>query len=69
MPKMRTRRAAAKRFKTTASGKVKIKKAGLRHILEKQASGLKRKKRQTGYVARADIKLVQQVIPYGKARS
>ena len=42
MPKIKTNRGAAKRFKLTGSGKIKRKKAGLRHILTKQSSGVKR---------------------------
>lgn len=38
MPKMKTKKSAAKRFKITASGKVKYKKAGLRHNLGKRKS-------------------------------
>ena len=36
MPKMKTRKAASKRFRVTANGKVKYKKQGLRHILTKK---------------------------------
>ena len=43
MPKMKTNRAAAKRFKLTGSGKIKRSKAYLRHILTKKARGRKRK--------------------------
>ena len=41
MPKMKTRRAVAKRFKATASGKLKRKRANLRHILEKKSQKCK----------------------------
>jgi len=43
MPKMKTNRAAAKRFKLTGSGKIKRSKAYLRHILTKKSRGRKRK--------------------------
>jgi large subunit ribosomal protein L35 len=56
MPKMKTKRAAAKRFKLTATGKVKVKKAGLRHILTKKSRNLKRDKRKAGYVHPSDMR-------------
>ena len=43
MPKMKTHRGAAKRFKTTGSGKLLRQKAGLNHILGKKSSRRKRK--------------------------
>lgn len=64
MPKMKTKRAAAKRYKVTASGKIKVKKAGLRHILTKQSSNTKRGLRKAGYVAASDYKLAKNCIPY-----
>ena len=47
MPKMKTRRAVAKRFKATASGKLKRKRQGLRHILEKRSQKSKKKTKKT----------------------
>lgn len=64
MPKMKTKRAAKKRFKLTASGKVKIKKANLRHILTKKNSNAKREKRKTGYLSGADARNAKRAIPY-----
>lgn len=64
--KMKTKRAAAKRFKLTASGKVKIKKANLRHILTKRSRNLKRDKRKAGYVHAADMHNVMGCLPYAK---
>ena len=46
MPKMKTHSGAAKRFKTTGSGKLRRENANLKHILEKKPS--KRKRRLTG---------------------
>jgi large subunit ribosomal protein L35 len=65
MPKMKTKRAAAKRFKLTATGKIKVKKAGLRHILTKKSRGLKRDKRKTGYVHPSNHRQAMRTIPYG----
>jgi large subunit ribosomal protein L35 len=43
MPKMKTHRGAAKRFKITGTGKLRRRKAYLNHILEKKAPGRKRR--------------------------
>lgn len=66
MPKMKTKRSAAKRFKLTASGKIKIKKASLRHILTKQSTGTKRDRRKTGYVSKVDVRQTMRMLPYAK---
>ena len=54
MPKMKSNRGAAKRFKRTANGKIKRKKAFLRHILTKKGSKRKRALRKPDYVHKAD---------------
>lgn len=64
MPKMKTHSASKKRFSRTASGKVKIKRAKMRHILEKKSKSMKRKARKSGYLCAADAKLVKNLIPY-----
>ena len=64
MPKMKTRRAVAKRFKATASGKFKRKRAHLRHILEKKEPGRKRRAVRTDYVCAADAPRVRRCLPY-----
>ena len=64
MAKMKTKRAAAKRFKVTATGKVKVKKAGLRHILTKKSRGLKRNKRAPGLVHETQVHEVKRAVPY-----
>ncbi len=50
MPKMKTKKAASKRFSLTASGKVKYKKMNLRHILTKKTTKRKRNLRKAGFV-------------------
>lgn len=65
MPKMKTRRAVAKRFSITASGKLKLKKRGLRHILEKKSSNAKRSFRKPGLVHVSDVARVKRCLPYG----
>ncbi len=65
MPKMKTRRAAAKRFKMTATGKYKVKRANLRHILTKKDRNTKRAYRKGAYVNKVDVGLVKECLPYG----
>ena len=65
MPKMKTKSSAAKRYKTTANGKIKIKRTKLRHILTKKSPGVKRKLRKGGYVHKANMKQAKKCIPYG----
>ena len=66
MPKMKTKRAAAKRFTLTGSGKVKYKKMNLRHILTEKAAKRKRQLRSSGILSDADsAKVRRQMLPYG----
>lgn len=60
MPKMKTRRGAAKRFRSTASGRLKRSKAYRRHILTKKSSKRKRQLRAGGLVSRADEKHIKR---------
>lgn len=62
MPKMKTNRGAAKRFKKTANGKIKRKKAFLRHILTKKASKRKRALRKSAYVHKADEGRIKRLL-------
>lgn len=64
MPKMKTRRAAAKRISVTATGKVKIKKANLRHILTKKSQKNKREARKAGYLVPTDARNMRKCVPY-----
>jgi large subunit ribosomal protein L35 len=63
MPKIKTRRAAAKRFKKTGTGKFKFKHNFTSHILEKKSPGRKRKLRKCGIVSAADQKRVERMLP------
>ncbi len=65
MPKMKTRKAAAKRFKITANGKVMYKKANKSHLLTRKESKRKRNLRKEGKVSNADVKRVKKMLPYG----
>jgi large subunit ribosomal protein L35 len=64
MPKMKTRKAAAKRYSVTGSGKVRYKKQGLRHILTKKTTKRKRSLRHTGVLSDAEAKKVKVLMPY-----
>lgn len=64
MPKMKTKRSAAKRYKKTANGKIKYKKQGLRHILTKKAQKRKRNLRKTGLLSKPEAKRAQTLLPY-----
>jgi large subunit ribosomal protein L35 len=64
MPKMKTKRSAAKRIRVTANGKVKIKKANLRHILTKKDQSNKRNARKAGYLVPTDAKNMRRIAPY-----
>jgi len=64
MPKMKTHRGAAKRFKVTKSGKVKRSQAYMNHILNKKSSKRKRNLRKGTFVADQEAKNIKQLIPY-----
>lgn len=64
--KLKTRRAAAKRFKLTAGGKVMRGHAYARHILTSKPSKRKRKLGQSVTVATADVARVRAMLPYGR---
>jgi len=64
MPKMKTHRGAAKRFKKTGTGKLKRAKAFKSHILTKKSSKTKRNLRKTGYVADSQLKVMKKLLPY-----
>jgi large subunit ribosomal protein L35 len=64
MPKLKTNRAAAKRFKISAGGKVLRRKAYKRHILTKKTTKRKRDLRRTGLVAAGDAAKIKTMLPY-----
>lgn len=66
MPKLKTHRGAYKRFRTTHSGKIKFKRAGLRHLLSGTSRKKKRQLRKAGILADSNWKkIVKTYIPYG----
>ena len=64
MPKMKTNRGAAKRFKATGSGKIVRNKAFASHILTKKSTKRKRNLRQSGLVDDTNKKAIKRLIPY-----
>ncbi len=64
MPKIKTRRGAAKRFRTTGAGKLKRAKAFRRHILTTKTTKQKRQLRGTTLVAAVDDRAVRRLVPY-----
>ncbi len=64
MPKIKTHRGAAKRFKITATGKVKRRKSGLRHILTSKPTGRKRGLGHATLVSKADSPAIKKLLPY-----
>jgi len=62
MPKMKTNRGAAKRFKLTATGKVKRAKAFHSHILTSKTTKRKRKLRGTAYASGPDARAVKKML-------
>lgn len=65
MPKLKTNKGAAKRFKVTANGKIKRKKAYLRHILSSKTTKQKRHLRAAAFVDSANLKSIKRILPYG----
>ncbi|MEL6380372.1 MAG: 50S ribosomal protein L35 [Pseudomonadota bacterium] len=66
MPKMKTKSGAKKRFKMTATGKVKAGQAGKRHGMIKRTPKQIRQKRGTDVLAAADAKIVKKYMPYAR---
>ena len=64
MPKLKTNRGAAKRFKKTAGGSYKRIQSHAQHILTKKSSKRKRQLRAGSTIADQDIKSVRQMLPY-----
>jgi large subunit ribosomal protein L35 len=64
MPKLKTRRAAAKRFKATGSGKIVRRKAFKNHLLEHKNSSRRRRLSQKALVNERDAENVHLMLPY-----
>ena len=62
MPKMKTHKGAAKRFKITSTGKIRRRRAFFNHILEKKPSKRKRRLQAPDLVAPADAQRVRRLL-------
>ena len=65
MPKMKTKASVKKRFKITATGKVKAQAAGKRHGMIKRSNKFIRDARGTMVLSEPDCRIVKQFMPYG----
>jgi large subunit ribosomal protein L35 len=66
MPKLKTHKGAAKRFRLTATGKIKRGHSHARHILTKKTNKRKRQLDIDGLVSDGDQKRVEAMLPYGR---
>ncbi|MBO6602708.1 MULTISPECIES: 50S ribosomal protein L35 [Paracoccaceae] len=66
MPKMKTKSSAKKRFKMTASGRVKAGQAGKRHGMIKRSTKFIREARGTTTLSKPDEKIVKSYMPYAR---
>ena len=64
MPKIKTKRAAAKRFSTTGTGKLKRNKAYKSHILTKKTTKRKRNLRKSAMTDATNVQTMKKVLPY-----
>lgn len=64
MPKLKTHRGAAKRFRRTASGKFKRSRAFKRHLLSSKSTKRKRVLRHPTLVSEADQRRLERMLPY-----
>ncbi len=66
MPKMKTKSSAKKRFKVTASGRIKVSQAGKRHGMIKRSNKFIRNARGTTTLCAQDEKIVKAFMPYSR---
>ncbi|MDE6984475.1 MAG: 50S ribosomal protein L35 [Lachnospiraceae bacterium] len=64
MPKMKTSRSAAKRFKVTGTGKLKRAKAYKSHLLTKKSAKTKRNLRKAAITDATNVKNMKKILPY-----
>ncbi|MFH1287814.1 MAG: 50S ribosomal protein L35, partial [bacterium] len=64
MPKLKTKKGAAKRFKITGSGKVLRRKAGRSHILTKKKKGRKKNLGKPALVSAGEVKSIKRLLRY-----
>ncbi|MCK6511775.1 50S ribosomal protein L35 [Myxococcota bacterium] len=66
MPKMKTNSGAKKRFRYTATGKIRRAKSNHRHILTKKSPKRKRRLRQSDLIDSSDERRLKRLMPYGQ---
>ena len=67
MPKMKTRKSAAKRFKVTATGRLMHKQCGLSHLLSKKSRKRKRRLHKDGEITGKPKRKIERLLPYAGA--
>ncbi|MFA4842978.1 MAG: 50S ribosomal protein L35 [Candidatus Omnitrophota bacterium] len=65
MPKLKTRKSVAKRFRFTKSGKLKRGRAGRRHLLGGKSSKRKKHLSKTDFVSSVEAATIKRMLPYG----
>ena len=68
MPKMKTKSSAKKRFRTTATGKVRGSFAFKQHNLRKRSQKMKRQARGTRIFSEADSRIIKSYMPYSRSK-
>lgn len=66
MPKLKSNSGASKRFKFSKRGKIKRKRASLRHILTSKSNAQKRRLSGSAYVSKEDSYKINRLMPYGR---
>ena len=66
MPKMKTKSSCKKRFKVTASGRIKTAQAGKRHGMIKRSNKFIRNARGTTILSKADEQIIKPMMPYSR---
>lgn len=64
MPKLKSNRGAAKRFKATGTGKIRRSKAFRSHLLTKKSNKRKRNLRNAGLVDSTNVRSIRKLLPY-----
>ncbi|MEW5703826.1 MAG: 50S ribosomal protein L35 [Pseudomonadota bacterium] len=65
MPKLKTKSSVKRRFRTTATGKIRMNPSGKRHNLRKRTRKMKRQARRATYLAKSDVIILKKHTPYG----
>ncbi len=66
MPKMKTHKSGAKRYKVTGTGKITRRKAGIGHLLANKSSSRKRRLFKSEEISSTQLDLVSKELPYKK---